>query len=197
MTTQATNDQRENTRWIDRYAHVLCPGDLVLDLGCGTGADTIELAALGCRVVALDFDPARVGQVPAEAATLRLSADLDGQLPFIDGAFDTVMASLSLHYLTSEQTSRAILDIHRILAPDGYLLCRVNAIGDTNFGYGQGEEVEPSVFRHPDGHLKRFFNEPMIRRFLSPCFTLLSTRPRTILQRGIEKQTIECLARRR
>lgn len=197
MATQARDQQRENTQWLEPYAHLLCPGDLVLDLGCGTGADSIELAALGCRVVALDFDPARVAQIPAGASTFRLAADLAGRLPFIDGAFDTVMASLSLHYFTSEQTTRAIQDIHRILVPDGYLLLRVNAIGDTNFGYGQGEEVEPSVFRHPDGHLKRFFNEPMIRRFLSPCFTLLSTRPRTILQRGIEKQTIECLARRR
>lgn len=186
---------RENTPWLDSYAHVLSAGDLVLDLGCGTGEDTIELAEFGNSVVALDFDPMRVAQVPVGAASLRLAADLVGRLPFLDASFDSVVASLSLHYFTTGQTEQAIHEVHRVVKPGGYLICRVNAIGDINFGYGHGSEVEPSVFRQPAGHLKRFFDEEMLQRFLSPCFTLLSVRPRTILQHGIEKQTLECLAR--
>jgi SAM-dependent methyltransferase len=130
-------------------------------------------------------------------AALRLAADLTGGLPFQDGTFDGVVASLSLHYFRSLDTQQAIREIARVLAPSGWLLCRVNAVGDVNFGYGSGEEVEPSLFRQPEGHLKRFFDEPMLSRFLEPCFRLDKITSRTILQRGLEKRTLESVARKR
>jgi ubiquinone/menaquinone biosynthesis C-methylase UbiE len=188
---------RENTPWLGQFHHLFAPGMRVLDLGCGTGDDTREITALGCEAIALDFSRDRVRQVPAACARLRVVGDVVGRLPFAANSFDIVVASLSLHYFTSAGTDRAISEVARTLQGEGWLICRVNAIGDTNFGYGQGPEVEPSVFRHDEGHLKRFFDEPMLRRFLEPCFRLCKITPRTILQRGLEKRTLECLARKR
>ena len=169
----------------------------MLDLGCGTGDDSLKLAAYGCRTVALDLDPLRVQLVPAQVAVGRVVADIATGLPFVDGSFDRVVASLSLHYFTVEVTTRAVAEVARALVPRGWLICRVNAVGDVNFGYGVGEEVEPSLFRQPEGHLKRFFDEEMLHRFLSPCFRLGQITSRSILQRGIEKQTLECVAQKR
>lgn len=187
---------RENTPWLEQYRSLLVPGLRVLDLGCGAGDDSIELAEYGCTVVALDLDSERVRLVPGDAARLRVAADICGGLPFRDQSFDCVVASLSLHYFSSSHTRHAIEDIARILRARGWLICRVNAIGDVNFGYGAGTEIEPSLFRQPEGHLKRFFDEPMLRRFIEPCFRLERTESRMILQRGIEKRTLECLARK-
>lgn len=169
----------------------------MLDPGCGIGDDALELAGYGCQVVALDLDPARVRQVALQATRLRLVGDIALGLPFQDETFDCVTSSLSLHYFTASQTERAFADIARILKPDGWFLCRVNAAGDYNFGYGDGVEVEPSLFRQPEGHLKRFFDDQMLTHFARPCFRLEQITPRVILQRGVEKHTLECLARKR
>ena len=184
---------RESSAWLERYLHLLSDGELVLDLGCGVGDDSVELDSFGCRVVSLDLDPERVRQVPVSAAVGRVAGDAVS-LPFADNAFNCVVSSLSLHYFTGEDTRRAFAEVARVLAPDSWLICRVNAVGDVNFGYAVGEEVEPSLFRQPEGHLKRFFNKEMLHRFLDPCFRLEQITPRTILQRGIEKQTLECVA---
>ena len=62
----------------------IAPGDLVLDVGAGTGALTAPLLAVGARVVAVEFHPARarilrrrfadadVDVVQADAGDLRL-----------------------------------------------------------------------------------------------------------------------------
>ena len=194
--SQVTPD-RENTPWLHRFGHLLAPNQCVLDLGCGVGDDTVELAAMGCAVVALDFNQSRIQQVPPWAPQLRIVGDIATGLPFADRSFGSVVSSLSLHYFTHAETERAFADIARILIPSGNLICRVNATGDVNFGYGAGEEVEPSVFRQPNGYLKRFFDKPMLQRFIEPCFRLIEFAPRSILQNGVEKRTLECLARKR
>jgi SAM-dependent methyltransferase len=188
---------RENTPWLNRYEHLFSSGDWILDLGCGVGDDSVQLAAYGCEVVSLDVELDRIRHVPNSATRLRLIGDVSGKLPFTEEAFDGVIASLSLHYFTEEETERAIGEVARILKPGGWFLCRVNAVGDINFGYGAGIEVEPSLFLQPEGHLKRFFDPEMLRRFLEPCFTLGQISTQTILQRDIEKRTLECLARKR
>lgn len=174
------------------------PGTLLLDLGCGLGDDARELAERGCRVVALDGEIDRVRKVPDHPGIeLRVSGDLAGHLPFRNETFDLTVASLSLHYFDAATTGRAVAEVGRVLKPGCWLLCRVNAQGDYNFGYGDGPEIEPDVFVQPDGRLKRFFTLEMLERFLEPCFTVERIAPRMILQHRREKRTLECLARKR
>ncbi|HET7474771.1 MAG TPA: rRNA adenine N-6-methyltransferase family protein [Dermatophilaceae bacterium] len=56
------------------------PGDLVLDLGAGTGALTAPLLAAGARVLAVELHPGRADTLAARCACPRLRvvrADLD------------------------------------------------------------------------------------------------------------------------
>lgn len=64
----------EEDRWMRHvlWAHydaVFKPGDRVLEFGCGTGLDTLHLAARGLRMVAVDASPGMIE---------RLRAKLDG-----------------------------------------------------------------------------------------------------------------------
>ena len=78
------------------------PSGLLLDLGCGTGAHTIRLARRGMKVVGTELT------FPGAAAArkrlrdegfpqLIVVADAEN-LPFREGAFHTVWASLLLHH---------------------------------------------------------------------------------------------------
>ena len=67
----------------------------------------------------------------AERARLRLGADADlrvadiaGPLPFSDGEFDDVVASLVLHYLRDWGPAPA--ELRRVLRPGGRLIASVN-----------------------------------------------------------------------
>lgn len=100
-----------------RFAASLSRGERAIDLGCGTGYGTAELAAGGWRIVGMD----RV----APAARARGSAarfvrgDLE-RLPFAARSFDTVTSFQVIEHLADP---RAYLEqIARVLAPDGVLL---------------------------------------------------------------------------
>jgi SAM-dependent methyltransferase len=78
------------------------PAGLLLDLGCGTGAHTIRLARRGYSVVGaeLTYPGARAaaGRLRSEGfPPMVVVADAE-HLPFKEGAFHTVWASLLLHH---------------------------------------------------------------------------------------------------
>ena len=97
-------------------------GKHVLDAGCGAGAHAAELVAQGARVTGLDSSAGLL-----ELAAGRLGpavplhrADLAEPLPFTDGAFDVVLASLVLHYL--QDWVPTLAEFRRVLVPGGRLV---------------------------------------------------------------------------
>lgn len=56
-------------------ARIFQPGDCVLDLSAGTGADALYLAALGARVTALDASPDMIAQLRQSAAQRGLQVE--------------------------------------------------------------------------------------------------------------------------
>jgi len=94
----------------------------VLDAGCGSGALAAALAGGGAAVTGIDLS-ASLLEIAARrlgpAVALR-QADLGEPLPFADGSFDLVVASLVLHYL--EDWVPALSEFHRLLVPGGRLV---------------------------------------------------------------------------
>jgi ubiquinone/menaquinone biosynthesis C-methylase UbiE len=73
-------------------------GDRVLDIGARTGALTLQAAALGARVTAIDLAPKMVDRITQRLALYPQSKAMvmDGQaLAFEDGTFDAAFAIMS------------------------------------------------------------------------------------------------------
>lgn len=93
----------------------------VLDVGCGSGAVTADLAqATDGEVVAVDFDPLMAAKARAglpDATVLRA----DGRaLPFPDGRFDVAVCNLVL--LWTPDPAALVAELARVVRPGGTVL---------------------------------------------------------------------------
>nr|WP_241562162.1 class I SAM-dependent methyltransferase [Streptomyces hoynatensis] len=115
--------------YYERPAMLSLAGDVarrrVLDAGCGSGPLFAALRDRGAVVTGLDSSARLV-----ELARRRLGADADlhvadlrDPLPFADGTFDDVLASLVLHYL--EDWGPTLAEMRRVLRPGGRLIASV------------------------------------------------------------------------
>lgn len=106
----------------------------LLDVGCGTGRSLVGLAPAvppDCTVVGVDVFDDRVilGNGPRLARRNAARAGLDAavvrgdaaRVPVAADAVDVVTLSRVLHDLSPENARRALVEAHRVCAPDGAL----------------------------------------------------------------------------
>jgi len=100
------------------------PGERVLDLGCGDGALTAKLAALGCSVVGLDSSPEQIAAAKALGVDARVG---DGEhLDFAD-EFDAVFSNAALHWM--KRPDVVIAGVWRALKPGGRFVAEFGGHG--------------------------------------------------------------------
>jgi ubiquinone/menaquinone biosynthesis C-methylase UbiE len=101
-------------------------GRRILDVGCGSGPLFAALRERGANVTGMDSS-AKMLELARQrlgvSAALHL-ADLGNPLPFADGAFDDVIASLVLHYL--QDWTAPLAELRRVLTPGGRLIASVD-----------------------------------------------------------------------
>lgn len=94
----------------------------VLEVGCGTGAQLAHYRAHGCRITGLDRSAAMLRTARARlGARPPLCRGDAARLPFADGAFDLVLATLVLHEMTPAARPAVLADMTRVLHPAGRL----------------------------------------------------------------------------
>lgn len=108
-------------RWARRVKMLsghLRPGMTVLELGCGTGYFTRELARSGAEVIAIDVSPEllNIARSNCSAPNVRYEIQNAYDLSYNDSVFDSVIGSSVLHHLEIED---AVREIYRVLKPNG------------------------------------------------------------------------------
>jgi ubiquinone/menaquinone biosynthesis C-methylase UbiE len=130
---QASGYEQLMGRWSRRLAPAfidfagLAPGETILDVGCGTGSLTFELATHPDlrKIDAIDFSPTFVAAARARNTDPRVSiAEGDANsLPFADRSFDRAMALLVLHFVP--EAGKAIAEMRRVVKPGGVVAATV------------------------------------------------------------------------
>ena len=108
-------------RWARRVRMLsshLKPGMSVLELGCGTGSFTRELARSGADVVAIDVSPELLEIATATSSAPNIQYEIQNAytLSYSEGVFDSVIGSSILHHLEVE---KALRNVYRVLKPEG------------------------------------------------------------------------------
>lgn len=98
----------------------------LLDAGCGRGELLFLGQRLGYKCVGFDNSPERVSLARRYSDSVYL-ADLEGELPFGDQSFETVLCCEVLEHLKKPQT--AIGNLVRVLKAGGYLILSVPSHG--------------------------------------------------------------------
>jgi SAM-dependent methyltransferase len=108
-------------RWARRVKMLskhLGAGMRVLELGCGTGYFTRELARSGADIVAIDVSPEllEIARANCSGRNVRYEIQNASALSYPDAVFDSVVGSSVLHHLEIEE---ALREIHRVLKVGG------------------------------------------------------------------------------
>lgn len=103
------------------------PGEHILDIGCGDGALTEQLAATGADVIGVDNSPSMLEAARNRGLHVELhSAD---SLPY-QQEFDAVFSNAALHWLPAEKHPAVLAGVHRALRPGGRFVAEMGGQGN-------------------------------------------------------------------
>jgi len=118
-------DPREDTAYPLEYAYWLLGdvrGKAVLDLGCGSGANTVLLADRGARVTGLDLSPDLIELARQRLHVNEIAADVGfvvgsaHAIDLPDASMDVVFGMAILHHVDLQKTAA---EVRRVLRPGG------------------------------------------------------------------------------
>lgn len=115
------------TRTAD-LAHIQ-PGEMVLDVGCGTGTLALEVArrvGASGRVIGIDPGENQIARARSKANRRNLPAEFQvgviEHLDFPDQTFDVVLSTIMIHHLSDTLKRQGLAEIARVLKPGGRLV---------------------------------------------------------------------------
>ncbi|WP_026100399.1 class I SAM-dependent methyltransferase [Fortiea contorta] len=102
-------------------------GELILDLGCGTGQLTEKIAQTGAEVIGIDSAPAMIEKARQNYPHLRFDV-ADATNFQIEQTLDAVFSNAVLHWV--KEAEKAIACIHQALKPGGRFVAEFGGKGN-------------------------------------------------------------------
>jgi SAM-dependent methyltransferase len=134
-----------------------------LDLGCGTGDFTAELARSGASAVGVEVAEAALARAHARHPSFDFRlAPIDGPLPLEDSEFDLVWCSEVIEHVAD--TARWLSEVRRVLAPGGRLLLTTPSHGRVRLALGGVERFSEPLGDHLHLYTRRSL-EQLLREF--------------------------------
>lgn len=140
----------------------------ILELGCGTGKNTVLLAQIGEQVHALGFSEGMMRQARAKVPYANVTftiADLMRDWPYADGVADLIVCNLVLEHIAD--LSCIFGEAYRCLRAQGqFFVCELHPFrqyrGSKAVFQREGEEVTIPAFVH---HISTFLDAATSARF--------------------------------
>jgi len=136
----------------------------LLEVGAGTGHDSLYFQGQGLQVLCTDLSPAMVELCRAKGLDARVADFLGLAVP--PGSFDAVYALNCLLHVPTPDLPRVLAAIEEVLVPGG--LCYVGTWGGTD------EEGPMRDDRHPVPRFFAFRSDERMRNALASRFHVLS-----------------------
>ena len=124
------------------------PGERILDLGCGTGQLSSEIASMGATVVGVDRSPEMIAEARNKFPKLQFDVCDARALPFPQ-EFDAVFSNATLHWIP--QAEQVIAGIARALKPGGRLVAEFGGKGNIQTLMAAFENALSHLGVTPDG----------------------------------------------
>ncbi len=104
-------------------------GERILDLGCGTGQLTQEIAKRGAIAIGIDKAPTMISQAQKNYPNLQFEV-ADATNFHVEEPFDAVFSNATLHWI--KEPERAIASIWQALKPGGRFVAEFGGKGNVN-----------------------------------------------------------------
>lgn len=142
-----SGDKDTYARILNRMKKKLNRNMVVLELACGTGILSVQLAGNVKMLEATDFSEEMIKQAKRKCHSARLHFSVQDAtaLPYASETFDAVVISNALHIMPSPE--KALAEIRRVLKPEGILIAPTFTAAGSVFGRIKIRFMELSGFR--------------------------------------------------
>jgi SAM-dependent methyltransferase len=175
------NDFKRYLKYLKKEVGIDLSTLSVIDLGSGTGKNSIYLASLGAKAAGLEISQTAVKTARARATEAGVTANFLEQsfgttFPFPDNSFNLALDIMSSNSLNEQERAIYLSELNRVLVPDAFFFVRLLALtGDKHAAalLKTHPGAEAGTYRLPEvGITERVLSEKEFRQYYEQYFTI-------------------------